>query len=86
VVQQLRLHVPNSGGQGSITGQGTRSHMLQVKSLYSATKTQCSQTNIFKKYSKPYLKVHDLKITNTYELPESSLEFISELIRQDSWT
>ena len=31
VVQGLRLHVPNAGGLGLISGQGTRSHMLQLR-------------------------------------------------------
>ena len=31
VVQWLRHHVPNAGGQGLISGQGTRSHMPQLK-------------------------------------------------------
>ncbi|TEA31844.1 hypothetical protein DBR06_SOUSAS8310075, partial [Sousa chinensis] len=31
VVQQLRLHAPNVGVPGSIPGQGTRSHMPQIK-------------------------------------------------------
>ena len=31
VVQWLRLHAPNAGGQGSIPGEGTRSHMLQLR-------------------------------------------------------
>ena len=31
VVQWLRLHAPNAGGLGSIPGQGTRSHMLQLR-------------------------------------------------------
>ena len=31
VVQLLRLWTPNAGGLGSIPGQGTRSHMLQLK-------------------------------------------------------
>ena len=52
VVQQLRLHAPNSGSQGSMPGQGTRAHTLQLKSLYSAAKTQCSQTNVFLKILK----------------------------------
>ena len=37
VVQWLRLHVPNSGGLGSIPGQGTRSHMLQLMIPHAAT-------------------------------------------------
>ena len=39
VVQWLRLYTPNAGGQGLIHGQGTESHMLQVKILCAATKT-----------------------------------------------
>ena len=30
VVQWLRLHTPKAGKLGSIPGQGTRSHMLQL--------------------------------------------------------
>ena len=51
-VQWLRLHVSNAGGLGSIPGQGTRSHMLQLrvhmpkgKILHAASKTKCSQIN-----------------------------------------
>ena len=31
VVQWLRLHTPNAESLGSIPGQGTRSHMLQLR-------------------------------------------------------
>ena len=31
VVQWLRLHAPNAGGQDSIPGQGTGCHMPQLK-------------------------------------------------------
>ena len=31
MVQWLRLHVPKAGGLGSISGQGTRFHMLQLR-------------------------------------------------------
>ncbi|TEA29128.1 hypothetical protein DBR06_SOUSAS10510099, partial [Sousa chinensis] len=48
-VQWLRLYAPNAGGPGSIPGQGTRSHTLQLsvrtlqlKILRATTKTQCS--------------------------------------------
>ena len=30
-VQWLRLHTPNARGPGSTPGQGTRSHMLQLR-------------------------------------------------------
>ena len=45
VVQWLRLCALNAGGLGLIPGQGTRSHMLQLKILHAATKTQHSQIN-----------------------------------------
>ena len=31
MVQWLRLRIPNAGGLGSIPGQETRSHMLQLR-------------------------------------------------------
>ena len=52
VVQCRRLRAPNSGDLGSIPGQGTRSHMVQLKTphapekiLQAATKTWQSQIN-----------------------------------------
>ena len=38
VIRWLRLHAPSVGGPGPILGQGTRSHMLQLKSSHAATK------------------------------------------------
>ena len=39
VAQWLRLCTPNAGGQGSIPGQGTRSHMhAATKSSHATTK------------------------------------------------
>ena len=40
VVQWLRLCTPNAGGLGSIPGQGTRSHMAQLKTPHAALKTE----------------------------------------------
>ena len=48
VVQWLRLHSPNAGGPGSIPGQGTRSHMPQLKIPHAATKTWCSHIFIYR--------------------------------------
>ena len=48
VVQGLTLHAPNAGAPGLIPGQGTRSHMPQLKKNnipHSATKTWPSQIN-----------------------------------------
>ena len=57
VVQWLRLHVPNARSLGLIPGQGTRSHMLQLRAhmlqlkiLHASTKTQHIQTKLFKEY------------------------------------
>ena len=40
VAHWLRLHPPNAGGPGSIPGQGTRSHMLQLKIWHAAMKIE----------------------------------------------
>ena len=47
-----KAQAPNLGGLGSIPGQGTRSHMMQLricmpqlKILCAATKTLCNQIN-----------------------------------------
>ena len=52
VVYWLKFYASKAGGLGSISGQGTRSHMpqlrvnmLQVKIPHAAAKTQCSQIN-----------------------------------------
>ena len=39
----LRLRASNAGVLGSIPGQGTRSHIPQLKILHASTKTQCSK-------------------------------------------
>ena len=47
VVQWLRLHSPNAGGPGLISGQGTGSHMLQVNIPHVTTKTSYKYINRF---------------------------------------
>ena len=42
VVQWLRLCTPSAGEQGLMPGRGARFHMLKLKFLYAATKTQHS--------------------------------------------
>ena len=49
VVQWLRLQAPNAGGLGLIPGQGTRSHMPQLKMSCAAIKTWRSQNKQNKK-------------------------------------
>ena len=41
----LKLQGPGAGGVGSILGQGTTVHMLQLKSLHTTTKSGHSQIN-----------------------------------------
>ena len=45
VVHWLRLCVPDTGGLGSISGEGTGSHIMQLKILNATTKTWCNQVN-----------------------------------------
>ena len=45
MVQWLRLHAPNAGDPGSISSQGTRSQIPQLKDLCAATKTRHSRIN-----------------------------------------
>ena len=61
VVQWLRLRTPSAGGPSSIPGQGTRSHMPQIKIPHAVAKTRCSQINkCLKKYNKVRCS-HDTK-------------------------
>ena len=45
LVQWLRLCAPNAGDLGSIPGQGTRSHMQQLKILHAMSETHQRQIN-----------------------------------------
>ena len=56
MVQWLKLYAPNARGLGLTPGQGTKSHVAQlniphaamkIKILSAATKTWCSQINIY---------------------------------------
>ena len=49
MAEWLRLCASSAGGMGLIPGQGTRSHLLQLKILHAATKAWCSQINSLKK-------------------------------------
>ena len=46
VVQWLRVCAPNAGGPGSISGQGTRSRMLQLKIPHAAMKIPHTATKV----------------------------------------
>ena len=52
VVQWLRLHVPNAGVLGSIPGQGTISHMLQLRVRMPQLRLQipCASTKSWYSY------------------------------------
>ena len=45
VAQWLRFCTLNAGGLCPIPGQGTRSHMLRLKSSHATAETQCNQIN-----------------------------------------
>ena len=65
VVQQLRCCAPNAEGLSLIPGQGTKSHMPQLKIQYAATKTPCSQTHSLRAHAlqqekPPQWEVHTL--------------------------
>ena len=52
VVQWLRLHTPNARDLGSIPGQGTRSHMLQLSVRMLHLKIMCAATKSWYRPSK----------------------------------
>ena len=63
-------------GQGSVPGEGTRSHMPQLKISCATTKTQHSQINIFlKKEKKCMLCAHSHRLISML-LPQASLSLI----------
>ena len=75
VVQWLRIRTLSAKGLGSIPGQGTRPHMLQLKILCSTTKTWSSQIN------KNKLKKKDIKA----QLPRPEAEhLLGQFILQSS--
>ena len=77
--QWLRLHAPNAGGPGSIPGQGTRSHMPQLKIPCAATGTQHSQIN-----TQTNLKKKEKKCQDWTSIFESNLKKeVTEAIKTD---
>ena len=42
IIQWLRLPAPSAGGLGSVPGQGTRSHMPQLKTPQRRSKIPCA--------------------------------------------
>ena len=71
VVQRLGLHVPNAEGPSSIPGQGTRSHMLQLrvhmpqlKILDATTKTGPAQPKWVYIYNSLLTSVYNSSLHN----------------------
>ena len=56
VVQRLRCHFPIAGGPGSISGQGTRSHMPQLRDYMPQLKVPHAVT---KKILHAAMKIED---------------------------
>ena len=80
MVQRLRLHAPNAGGPGSIPGQGTRSHIPQIRPgaakqittfsfKISISKKKIYQFKTIFKKRKPLHKPAVSKLRNTVESP-----------------
>ena len=55
VIFWLRFWAPFTGGLGRIPGQGTRSHMPQLKILYVTTKTWHSQPDTVTGFKKHWI-------------------------------
>ena len=74
MVQWLRLHTPDAGSLGLIPGQGTRSHMPQLKSLHAAANIPHAATKIqcfFKSNNFPKVKAMSHQIQKAYWLYKS---------------
>ena len=76
VAQWLRLHTPNIGDPGSIPGQGTRSHVLQLgvhmpqrKILHAAMKISHDATKIWHGQRNKYLKKIRKRFNSGLALP-----------------
>ena len=50
MVQWLRLHAPNAVGPGLVPGQGTKSHMLQLRPRTAKTNKQTNKKPIDRIY------------------------------------
>ena len=67
--QQLRLCAPNTGGLGSIPGQGTRSHMSQLRARMPQLKDPSATTKTqHSKIHKYFIKRVDICICITDSL------------------
>ena len=60
MVQWLRPHAPNARGLGSIPGQGTRSHMPQLR---PGTAKEINKTDMARETSFPVLYLKGFKFT-----------------------
>ena len=76
VVQWLRICAPNAGGLGLIPGQGTRSHMLQLRGVAKNINT------IFLKVS--YLNLRQSHAKKAYSGKYKGVNVDTEKTEQDS--
>ena len=67
-------------GWGSIPGQGTRSHVTQLKITHVLTKTWCSQINIFFKWYS-FLQEKMINISEPLDYPDIGI-IIEGLLKQ----
>ena len=77
VVQWLRLHAPSASDSGLISGQGTRSHMLQLK-----------KKRIENHYA-PYPQILSIKSNrqneNWFEIDQAS-NYVKKKLRHSCWS
>ena len=67
VVQWLRRHASSAGGLGSIPGQGSGSHMLQLKIPYAPTKNPVFHNEVQRSHV-PQLRSGAAKLTNFWNV------------------
>ena len=66
MVQWLRLHAPNTGGPGSIPGQGTRSHGLQLEDSTYHSKHRRSHVPQLRPSAAKYIYIYTHTHTHTH--------------------
>ena len=84
VVQWPRLGTPNAGGPGSIPGEGTRSHMPQLKISPAATKTRKISPAATKTRSSQIYKYDSVRLKVQSWMP-SMRELWGPVPRSQAW-
>ena len=84
MAQWLRLHAPTAGGLGLIPGQGTRSHMLQLRVCMPPLKIPHAAM----KMEDPGTKTRHSQIDKFFKVPEKKKReesFLTKVIEYRVW-